>query len=489
MFVNRHTIRHLAGRLGASRPLRLHTHAARVRWAMRRPVVGVEVRGENLYLACVRPGIGRRSLVGTGKIAAFRGLAVEELRSQLRKILAQWGAEDPVVVVGWPRRDVIVRHLDLPAVAEKALDEALQLQLSLFKPNDDVEFCSDAVAVRDGDHFAASLVLLPRAGIENLVAKFAEAGCPVARLTVTQFALADLALRGAPADRPPRFLLIHQRGTEVEFVAVQAGAVVYSRSLSLPGDGDASAAQLSAAIEQALANLRWTGSVPVVTAGSLTEPTEEALARLGPVQRASKWLSRSDVRGPQTEESWGAVALAVDGGDWFAPYRLNLLPGELRPRRRHWGYLPTYGLVAVNVLLLLALGLRAPIQRRVLLRQYRSAIAGLQAHASRSEQQIEKEKQLRQQLAMMLQFQEQGRHPLDLLSDVASKLPADAWLNFFTYHAGQVEIDGSAKSASAVLSSLQSLTDVEDVRFGGALTRDSAGLEHFRIQMRLKEQR
>lgn len=486
MFVNRHSLRNLAGRLGASRTARLRTRSGPLRWSLRRPILGIEVRGSALYLACLRPGLGRRWLLGTDTIPDFHGLAVEELHPLLRKLLGKWGADDPVVVLGCPRRDAIVRHLDLPLAAESSLDEALDLQVSLFKPNDDVEFCSDATAIREGQRLAASLVLLPQSAIEKIVAKFIEAGFPPSRLTVTQFALLDLVLRGAPADRPAQFIVVRQEGMETELAAVLGGALLYSRSLALPAEPAAAAQQLTAAADQAFASLRWTQPIPVVFTGTVSAEMETALAALGPRQLLPEWLRTAVGKAAVAEDSWGAIALAFDGADWFGTYRLNLLPVGLRARRRYLGYLPTYVLLAVNVLLLIALGLRAPLQRRVLLREYRDAIAAVQAPAARSQRELDKDKRIRQQLGLLLQFQQQGQRPLGLLANVTGKLPSDAWLNFFTYRGGELEIDGTAKSAAGVLSSLQSLPDVEDVRFGGALTRDDSGLEHFRIQMRVR---
>ncbi len=486
MIASRYSIRRLACRFVKPRPLRLYQRARRIPWSMRRPVVGAEVRDGALVLACVHPGIGCRWIAGTDVIAGYAGLQPEELRAELRKRLGKWGAADPLIVFGWPRRQAIVRHLDLPAAAEKTLDEALRLQAGMFRPNEDVEFCSDAAAVREGAHMAASLALLPRAGLESEAGKFAQAGFPVGQFTLASFALADFVLRIAPRNRPARFILVRQNGRETELAAFADRALVFSRSLLLPAEGHAAATELLGAIEEAVAGLRWSGPQPLLLAGSFPAEIESALEKAGPLHRLRDWVAGFGQAAGAMEDYWGALALAVEGLDWLSPYRLNLLPAELRQRPRVWLYLPTYVLVGVNVLLLLALGLRGPVERGVLLHEYQRSIAAFQLPASRAERQIETGRTIEQQLRWLSQFEMQGRQPLVLLSDVAKQLPPDAWLSFFNDQAGHVEIAGTAKSATAVLSSLQALPDVQDVKFVGAVTRDNAGHEQFRIDLSAK---
>ncbi|HEV2386582.1 MAG TPA: PilN domain-containing protein [Candidatus Acidoferrales bacterium] len=508
MFARRQSIEDIARRLGGQRALRLRRDRQWYRLSLRRPALGIEVGGSALHLACVRPGLGRRWLAGTETIADSAMLGAEQLRGRLNGFLARCGAADPVVILGLPRRDVIVRHLSLPAAAERALDGALRLQEALFKPNDDEEFCAQGTAARDGSAFAATLALLPRSAAEAAAGKFTQAGYAPALLTVTQFALADLILRAAPADRPQQLLFVHQRGREAEIAALRNRALIYSRSVLLPAgtastqpagsappgppapaEDAAAGEQLLAAVQEALTSLRWPTPQPVLLAGTVSPETEHELGETGRLFRLDEWMGNASLRKTKPEEHWGAIALAVQGLSWQGQYRFNLLPAELRARRGLWGYAPTYTLVAANLLLLAALGLRVPVERQILLKQYQGAIGRLEAPAAQADSQLASEKALRQRLALLGQFEGQGREPLDLLAAVARQLPVDAWLEFYNYQAGQLQIVGTAKSASGVLSALQRLPQVEDVKFNGALTRDDSGMEHFRLQMRLKGSR
>src|SRR5258708_336901 len=81
------------------------------RWSLRHAALGIEIRGTSLYLASVRPGWNKRWLSATGTITDFPQLTAEQLRLRIREILAPMGSEEPVVVLGIPRRETTVRHL------------------------------------------------------------------------------------------------------------------------------------------------------------------------------------------------------------------------------------------------------------------------------------------------------------------------------------------------------------------------------------------
>jgi len=139
-------------------------------------------------------------------------------------------------------------------------------------------------------------------------------------------------------------------------------------------------------------------------------------------------------------------------------------------------------------LLLAALAGRAPLERHLLLKRYDVELAQMDRQASLVEREMKKSHAIEQQLATVNDFQRQGRQPLDALSDLAQKLPPDAWVSTFNYRQGQAEITGQAKSASALLPVLKQAPSIDDVQLRGGLTRDAAG-ERFQMQLKLRASR
>jgi Tfp pilus assembly protein PilN len=495
MFASRMSFAGLRSLAPAPRKPQLSHSVRHHGWTMRHAALGVEVRGTSLYLACVQPGWNRRWLAAIGVIPDFSQLAAEQLCQRVRDVLEPAGVHDPIVVLGLPRRETMVRHLQLPAAAEKSMDSVLNLQLGLYKPSDDEEFCWDAAVVRVQQQLAVGLAFASRARVQELTGKLADAGYPVSRVTAAQFANLDWVLRGRDIATSPRLLVVQIHGPEVEFAIVEDNACVFSRSFLAEGANAVQSGIIQ--IRQALATLRSSRSEPftVLLAGAQSREWQEALAEFGTVEHLGRYcgaeelMNAAGMDSAELEEHWGAIALALDGLSWTGDYRLNLLPKELRLARRRWQNAPTYALLAVNVLLLAALLARAPLQRSVMLKRYDSEISRVDKNASQVERQIRKEQQIGQRLETLRQFEQQGRQPLDALSEIAQKLPPEAWVNSYSYRQGEVSLSGTAKSASAVLPALKASAELQDVQFRGALTRESSGAERFQMQIKLRASR
>jgi len=474
------------------RPRRLRFGKTSYRVNLRRPILGMEIRGSSLFLACLHPGLVGVSLTGTLEVPDFSALKPGELHERLSDFLRQLKVDDPVLALGLPRCEVIVRLLSLPRMARKSVDEALALQVEMFKPTDTEQFCWDATVLPHEMQLRASLVLAPHVTVERLTNLFAQAGYPISCLTVSQFSLVHLYLRGAQQHLSARLVLLECRGQDLELAILEGERMVATRAFSLL-DGNVPPEQaIISELQQALSTLRWQeGEKPaILLSGAVPEPVAQALGKLGTVERFELRLGREGMT-PDTHlgEFWGAVAVAVAAIGRGRPYQLNLVPRALRPSRRRWQRLPTYALLGANAALLLAIALRPSVQNLVLLHQYQRQIAALQQQTDEMKGVLQKEKDLRQTILLLEGFEQRGRQPLQALNEVAKQLPPDAWLNLFTWRKNQIELVGTAKSASSLLPLFQASPQFEEVKFNGALTQDPSGMERFRLEMRTKEKK
>ncbi len=469
---------------------RVERNTARRALHLRRAAVGLELRGNALHVACVRPGLHRKWITATGVVADFATLATSELHAAV--LIITGPLDDPLIALGLPRRELMLRHIQLPIAAEKQLQSVLDLQLGLYKPSDDEEFCWDAATARSSEQLSIALAFLQRERITGLCDRFRDAGLPLTRITATQMAVLDWALRGA--EPQSRRLFVDVRGTEVDLAVTEGTRCLATRSVPL-AQGDHAAQQIAAQARQITAAARGAGTEPitVVLGGEGSEELIQALAEFGSVECLEQHVAAEAAFSAESDGSGklflGAVALALEGFGWSGPCRLNLVPKAKRPTPRRWRNTPTYVLLAVNVLLLAAVATRQPLQQHVLLQRYEAELAGVERQANLVDRQLRKSEKLEQRLSTLKDFQEAGRRPLDALGEVAQKLPPDAWVNGFTYRQGEVDISGTAKSASAVLPALKGSAEFEEVQFRGGLMREGTGNERFQIQMKLRASR
>jgi Tfp pilus assembly protein PilN len=489
MFNSQSTRGALLEKLGHNRPVRLRSGGGSRLWRLRSPAVGVKISGGALHLASLRPGLGRRWIVSTGVIPEYAQLQPHQLGERLRDFLQPLDGEEPIVVLGLPRREAVVRLCTLPRVTKNAQREALSLQAEMYKPTDEGAFCWDALLQSANGNVAVSLALATRDQVDRLAGLFAGAGCPLARITLGQFALLHLVLRNRPETSPERLVVIDVSESDAEISIVDKGQLVYTRAFLLKTDGPVAEQALASELQQAFATLRWKedSSVQILLAGSSGLVLEPVLSPFGKVGRLKNWLGLQGEQNLDREESLGAVALALEGLAWRGANRINLLPAELRPSRRRWRYAPTYALVAANIILLLVFAVREPIQRQIVVRQYQREITKLQKVSNQAQDALDKQKQAYQRLELIRDFQLQGHESLDALAEVTQRLPADTWLNHFGYRLGQIDMNGTSKSAAALLPLLEASPQFTNVKFSGGLTRDPSGADRFRLQLQVKQ--
>ena len=460
------------------------------RWVPRRPVLGIELNGQSLFLACFQFSLGRRPHVFLGSIPNFALLSPEELGKKLREFLQPLNGEEAVISLGLPRSEVMVRFLELPVAAKKSLSEAIALQVEMYKPTDTESFDWDSTVVEERERLAVTLLFTPHPTVEKFANLFAQAGCPLSRIMATQFSLTQAFLRARQGPDNQRYLLLDYKDSGAELALIEGARLVDSRSFPVGGEADA-APQIMAQIQLAFSSLRWkeSGEYVALLVRAVPEPVRCALRSLGMVERLAEKIGfpgLPDRPGLQKYTGAAAVALASLTAR-RRPYCLNLLPAALRPASDRLRYLPTYALLAANVALLLAIGLRVPVENYFLLQQYRKEIAGARIRTDEMKQLLQSGRSMRQELLAFDAFQQHGRQPLEALNEIARKLPSDTWVNTYSCKKDLVELTGSAKAASPLLPLFQSSSQFQDVKFNGALSQDSAGAERFRLQLHLKE--
>ena len=467
-------------------------HSGKIsRWVPRRAVLGMELEGDSLSLACIKLGMGRAPLAYFGTISEFAAISPQDLGRKLREFLQPLAGEEPVVVLGLSRREVMVRFLNLPTAARKSFAEAVALQVEMYKPTDGEQFDWDTSVVEEQKCLATTLLFAPHSMVEKYASLFAQAGYPLTGIVPTQFSRLHIFLRARQGSEKQRCVLLDCKDVDAELAVLEGTRLVYSRSFSLTRESSTLASDVVAQIRLAFSSLRWKESEgqAVVASGDVPEPVQLALASFGSVERLEDNLMLPGLsEQPPLQKHAGATAVALSNlSRNRRPYCLNLLPAAMRPVRSQVRHLPTYALLAANAVLLLAIGLRVPLQNYVLLQQYRKEIAGVQVRADEMKRLLQNGRGMRQQLLDFDAFQRRGRQPVDALNEVAQKLPQDAWLNVFSCKKGQVELSGLAKAGAPLLPLFQSSALFQEVKFNGALSQDASGAERFRLQMRLKE--
>ncbi len=291
--------------------------------------VAIEVTRDTLELALVRVRPSGPEVLRSGSIAGIHDRPVAEWSTEYRGFVQ--GHVPAGVTVLLPRRDVIVRHLQLPGVPRRDLAGALALRLRSLHPfaDDDVAWCWAPV----GDGALVGLIRLSI--LSRYETLFAEAGIPVASFTFSAAVLhSALRLYGAPST--PFLALSETAGNLFEAYGENSAGAIFS------GEFPGSAARAAAA---GIADLRLPGdfqptglahSLPIKKAPEFTSPPDRPLAYAAALVAAAPLLSRT----------------------------ANFLPAERRAGRSRLWLIPTAILALVLLAAVIALFAMGPYRQR-----------------------------------------------------------------------------------------------------------------------------
>ncbi len=437
-----------------------------------RDVVGLAPRDGRIEVAAVR----RRRTGRPRLLAGFTVTADEDAAAAIRARLREAGVRARRAHVSLPRRMVVAKAIELPAVpgADLARMVRFELERHLPFPATDAVFDFEPFAT-DAGPVRVLLVAIERRVQERLTDVVSQAGLAARLVGVGIHGIARLLAREDPVRGR---LVVWAEAAEAELAAVVGGRVVASRAFPLPAEpADARARALGDELTRTLAALSPADRAELVE----VVVTGQAPGGLGWAELPVR------VGGPPAIAPGGvddpglpALAAALERPARGEPVA-NLLPEELRPRPFPWPVAATAALAALT----LALGTAIPA---VTLVRERRALAALDAEVARLAPAVRHAEQLageleraRREATALRGFETAGVRALPLLRELTEALPGDVWLTNLSADRNGLELAGFANAASQLISLLEGLPTLERVEFISPVTK-GRDREQFRLK-------
>jgi Tfp pilus assembly protein PilN len=414
--------------------------------------VGIEVHGSDLEVVVARVRLSRIDVLGRLTIANYAARPAAEWGAEYSRFLKSLGASHLSATVLLPRRDVIVRQVALPGVAQKDIESAIRFQLESLHPygEDEVAWGWSPLG------FGSVLVgIARRETVERYHQLFNEAGVAVFSFTFSAAAVhAAIRLNGAAAG--PGFLALSRTAAgAVEVYGESASRPVFSAEFDL-------APQRAAVL--ALSELRLPpDTAPVALEEVLPKPA---------VNPVANDLSRNAL----------PYATALAGACPRLAPAANVLPAEHRRFNSRAALVPTLVLGGMLALAALAVAGYAGYSDRRYLRMLDAEIARIEPRAQRAallDRQID---HARARAQLLDQFRQQTRGDLDALNDLTRLIEPPAWTNSIDLARDSARITGEAPQAAPLLKILDSSPSFEKSA-ADMIQRSASGGEVFQIQM------
>jgi hypothetical protein len=406
--------------------------------------VGIEVvgphGGESLRVTAVRVHPGAAHVVGTLAFDDAMHHAAGVWGTEYAAFVRKHGCAHVAAIVLLPRREVMVRHVALPGVADKDLPAAIEFQLDGLHPYREEDVATSWARIPGTT--SVLIAITRRAVIERFITLFSEAGIQVGAFTCSAAAIYS-ALRMFRAAPLSGLLAYEPAESGVEIYGESPSRPVFSATFDVP---------LERAAPMAASELRL--------------DAETAPHGLDTLFNASPPLPY-------------AAALASACPLMALP--LNLLPVELRPSGARWLWIPSAALGAAVLLLAVALGLFPRYDTKSYLASLKTEIDKVAPVAARStalDRQIETARRNTSQLDAL---RARTKSDMDVLAEMTRILPPPAWLNLLEITRTQVTLAGETPQAAPLLQTIDASPLFQSSEFAMPPTRVNSA-EAFRIR-------
>jgi hypothetical protein len=412
--------------------------------------IGIEIEDDSLRVAAVRVWPGGVRLLGAALISGFRERTAAGWGAVYADFLKQTGASHLAATVLLPRRDVIVRLLTLPGVADRDVAAAIRFQIDSLHPFPEEQAACAWTRLASG----AVLVAITRKDtLERYISLFSEAGVKVAAFTFSAAALYS-AIR--LISRPPvgGFLAFFASGGVLEAYGESETRPIFSAAFELPPERAAGLAAAELRLDPA------------------AEPLDAAALLPAPLGAPADFdLSRNAL----------TYAAALAGACPRLALPINLLPPENRRSNSRAIYLPTVALAALILLCVAALASITPVEDHAYLRALQTETARLQPLARKAASLDRAIETTRARTRLLDQFRRGFKSDLDAIAEVNKLLEPPAYLNSLDLARDSVTLSGNAEHAETLLKLLDGSPLFQGSEFTVPLT-PSGKFQSFRIR-------
>ena len=451
--------------------------------------LGVAFGPDSLHLSLLSSQWKRVRQVDAETIDGFQAMPSEQRRHRVQTFLERNRAAHCSVVLSLPRREVLLRQLELPVEARENLAKVVDYQLVNLLPSEEQAVATDTLVAHeesDPPRLRVTLFVVLQSTLERYLQSCRELGLVPDRILPAAVALADYLRANAPGAAKAPGLVVRLDPDRGELAGLVEGQLRLCKEFRYDPSNLEEVLESESELFRGEAGLGEEVPIKLFLAGD-SDVLGGAEERL-PVRTLSPPRSAGSPRPPvrASAAEWPALAAAICGFKRKEALAVNLLPAALRPRKSRWEWVPSYALAALNALLLLALLLQGPVEQRAFSQRMSRERERLQPAVS-AFRNLEAQRDLWQERFDLLEgHRHRNAYLLATLADLSRILPTDAVVTLLTLREGRLRIQGTAGQAAALPRILEDSRHFGGVELVSAISRNSKGRETFHLQARLE---
>jgi Tfp pilus assembly protein PilN len=438
--------------------------------------IGIELRGEDMLISSLQSNLSGGVFTHFKRIVNYRLRDKEDVRQEVNIFFKLNGLGKDNIVLGIPRRDMVLRYLDLPPEEDRFYYDYVQLDKSGPKKRLSILLVMIRKALLD-EH----LQLLNWLKIR-----------PVAVIG-SSIGLANIFLQNRKGIQDKTFILADLSGSALELAALRHGEFVYSTEV--PKESSKNWSDLiMGEVGEAASKMRLgpeDSIEKIVLAGESSVSAQEEIKTAIPDCELLQNSIRFAVPGhnvPHIPEAASSLGLALTGMMQRPPIRMNLLPPELRVRQSRLAYVPAimFGLAIIG--LLIALGFRQMVQEQKLIGKLDQEILKLKVPVDKARYVENQEEGLEKRIKSLEEIFGKKDMNLEVLRELTTILPSDTYLTSYQYRDGTILLGGLSGSSSDLIPKLEQSPMLKEVAPKAPIFKDSqTGKDRFNFEAKLEK--
>ncbi len=458
--------------------------------------IGVEIRGEDILLSSLQGNLSGGTFTHFKRVADYRHRDTMELRQEIHLFLRTNVLGQDNIVLGIPRRDIILRHLELPAEVAGNLKQAIRYQVQSFEPTEEDSYYFDhAVVNKTGKNKRLSilLVMVRKSILDNYLQLMHELGIQPASVTCSTLALTNLFLQNGKNLQDKTYILADVAPSSLELLVLHHGMPMYSQE-SLKEAGLSWKDLILKEINEAVSRIRLgpeSSIEQIVLAGESSEEAYDGLKDEIPECALLKNIThiRSTAESRRyLQEAGIATGLAYTSMARNPAVKINLLPDAFRFKQPRWAYITAAVLGLVILVLLAGMLFHRQVQDRRSLRDLDREIASLKAPVARVQELRRQTEEREKEIDTIEALYRKKDAALEVLQELTIIIPDDTYLNNFLYRDGSISIAGLSDSATELIPILENSPLLRNVVQRGNIFRNAqTGKDQFSIEAELEE--
>jgi Tfp pilus assembly protein PilN len=459
--------------------------------------IGIELRGADMLISALQSNYSGRVFTHFKRFPDVRQRNKQDLRQEINLLFKSNSLSKENIVLGIPRKDFVLRHLDLPAEVENNLKQVIQYQVQSLEPVEEDKFYYDYALIGNKGpepqkRLAVLLAMIRKTVLDEHLEFLRDLGIKPAIVTANSMALVNIFLQNRKDFQDKTFMLADLTPTSLEVLAVHQGTLAYSREV--PKDNIRSWGDLILLeVDEAASKIRLgpDGLIEkIVLSGESSGSAHGQLTAVIPECDLMKNYLGCDTpeeNKPHLEEAASSLGLAYTGMARRPLLKINLLPPEMKTQQTRWAYAPAALLGLSIIALLLAFGFHTMAQQKILIRTLDKEIAKLNAPVERVHALQNETEALEKRVASIEKILGKRDMNLEVLQELTKILPMDTYITTYNNQDGKIQIAGLSNSATDLIPKLDKSPLLKDVVQRGPIFKDpQTGKDRFTFEMKVE---